>query len=421
MLDCLMETIQSDILVIGAGIIGLTCAYELGQRGVKVTVIDQYAPGKGCSYGNAGWITPCFAQPLPMPGLWMQSFKWLMNPDSPLYIKPEASWIFIRWMTRFLRSMSQSRAEASIMALARLSQHSLEIWREWANSFQSSCGLENKGLLMVAETDLAMRRARDQMSLMSRHGICGQLLNPEDVRQLEPGVTGSIHGGVYFPDEAHAEPYEVVKAVAEAASKVGVNIVSSTEAFEFITANQQLQAVQTAKAIFAARQFVLATGAWSHALGKKLGVYLPVLGGKGYSLTLSLPVPVLTRPVLLVDRKIALTPRNEGIRVAGTLELVNQDFSVTARRMRAVLSGAKTSIHLPEQAVITEIWRGLRPCTPDGVPIIGYSETCKNLFVTTGHQMLGLQTASGSARLAADLLTGVRPCLDPYPFRVDRF
>jgi len=421
MLDHPVHTVKSDVLIIGAGIIGLSCAYELQKRGVSVTVIDQSGPGQGCSYGNAGWITPCCAQPLPMPGMCLQSFKWLLDPLSPLYIKPEMSWLFARWMMRFLTSMNRRQAEVSVTALVELSEYSLATWRQWAKTFPLSFSMENKGLLMVAQTPHALRSARDQITLMSAHGISGRYLDADALRQLEPAVTGEVKGGVYFPDQAHLEPFEAVTSIAEAAVRAGARIVSGTEALDFVTDHQRIQAVQTTQGLFQANQFILETGAWSHAIGKKLKLSIPVLGGKGYAITFSTAKPVTGIPVLVVDRKIAITPRKNGVRVAGTLELVNQDFSVTARRRQAVIAGARTCVHFPEEASVTEYWHGLRPCTPDGVPIMDFSPTYKNLFVTTGHQMLGLQTAPGSARLAADLLTGVVPCFDPYPFRMGRF
>lgn len=416
-----MNDPKTDVLIIGAGIIGLTLAYELSMRGVRVSVIDQFEPGEGCSYGNAGWITPCLAQPLPMPGLFLQAFKWLLNPVSPLYIKPEANWFFIQWLTRFLRSMNQKMADRSVAALVEMSTASLTIYRQWATKQKLSFHLEEKGLLFLAHSAPMYQSALAQMRLMAAHGISGQSMNGDEIKTLVPAAKGDITGGVFFSGQAHAEPLDVVRAVAAAATQNGVRIISGVEVFDFQTTGRQIQAVQTTRGPFSAEKTVLAVGSWSHALGQKLKLKLPVLGGKGYAVTFRSEQPVIPMPIFIVDKKIALTPRQNGIRVAGTLELVNQNFSITARRLQAILHGAQESIRMPDNTEVIEIWRGLRPCTPDGVPIIDFSSAYQNLFVTTGHQMLGLQTAPGSAKLAADLLTGAAPSFDPSPFRINRF
>ena len=179
---------------------------------------------------------------------------------------------------------------------------------------------------------------------------------------------------------------------------------------------------------------VLATGSWSPDLARRLGIRVPILGGKGYSMTLEGVSRKPSRPIMIVDRKIAVTSFPDRLRVAGTLELVDQDFSISVSRLRGIHSGVHEYLDLGRtdaggpaeggrSAAIAarDIWRGLRPCTPDGVPLIGFSGRIPNLFYCTGHQMLGLQTAPGSARLAADLILRHAPLTNPEPFRPSRF
>jgi D-amino-acid dehydrogenase len=166
---------------------------------------------------------------------------------------------------------------------------------------------------------------------------------------------------------------------------------------------------------------VLALGSWSPAIARRLRVSVPILGGKGYSLIVNEFEPKPRHPIMIVERKIAVTPRADSVRLAGTLELVNQDESITPRRVRAILKGSQEYMYVNESHEVREIWRGLRPCTPDGVPMIGLSGKWSNLFYNTGHQMLGLQSAPGSARLAADLILGRNPIADARPFRPQRF
>jgi D-amino-acid dehydrogenase len=171
-----------------------------------------------------------------------------------------------------------------------------------------------------------------------------------------------------------------------------------------------------------ADQYVLATGTWSTNIAHELGLRVPILGGKGYAITVKSYDQAVTHPIMILERKIAVTPRKGGVRLAGTLELVDsKDDSITPRRLDAIMRGSQEFMYVPEKPEIVEIWRGLRPCTPDGVPVIGRPKRYNNLVISAGHQMLGLQSGMGSGRFVADLVTGEKPIFDPYPFRADRF
>ena len=416
-----MANHRSDVLIIGAGVIGMSCAYELSKRGISVTVVDKSEPGFGCSYGNAGWITPCFALPLPMPGMMGKILKWLADPVSPVYIKPEPSLLLLKWLLRFIRSMNQETATRSISALTEISKYSLNEYSKLEAELDLFIGYSQKGLLMVSQTDEGLKDAIREMELVARHGISGKFLSEADVKALEPALTGPLKGGVYFPDEAHAEPLAVVRAFTEGAVRNGVKILAGVEVFDFKTENGKIKSVKTTQGEFEADQFVLATGAWSTALSGKLSLDIPILGGKGYALIVKPFSPAPKLPIMILDKKIAITPRENTVRLAGTLELVNQDFSINSRRVEAILRGSQECMNIPRDVEVLEVWRGLRPCTPDGVPIIGYSKHFENLLITAGHQMLGLQSAPGSARLACDLLTKAKPTFDPSPFRATRF
>jgi len=180
-------------------------------------------------------------------------------------------------------------------------------------------------------------------------------------------------------------------------------------------------AVETTRGAFRASEVVLATGAWSKRVAAELGVRVPMLGAKGYTLLLP-PVPTMPRRALqLADRKIAVTPHAGRLRLSGTLELVDADFSITKSRVASILAGARAALALPDPLEPLEIWRGLRPTLPDGLPMIGRAKGCSNLWLATGHQMTGLKTAPATGRLLAELMTGEQPSLDPDPFRPDRY
>ncbi|RYZ87918.1 MAG: FAD-dependent oxidoreductase, partial [Proteobacteria bacterium] len=170
-----------------------------------------------------------------------------------------------------------------------------------------------------------------------------------------------------------------------------------------------------------ANQVIMATGSWSKDLAQKLRLRVPILGGKGYALIVP-PLEVQPQhPMMLVEKKIAITPRKNSLRIAGTLELVDQDFSITHRRVEAIKKGAREFLDLPAELKVEELWAGLRPCTPDGVPLIGYHNKITNLMMAVGHQMLGLQSGTGTGLLVADLVEGKTPFVDMKVLDANRF
>ncbi len=412
---------KADVLIVGGGVIGLACAYELSRAGARVVLIDKSDPGYGCSYGNAGWITPCFAMPLPMPGMLLKSIGWLTDPESPLYIKPEISMTLFRWLLRFLLSMNRKQMLSSVDALTAISKQSLDLYKELALKTDKPFSFEQKGLFMVAQSEEGYRYAETEMNLVAGHGIPGRIMQEEEARAFEPSLTKRIKGGVFFSEEAHAEPLQVTQTLAHEAQKLGAQIISKAEAIDFQLNANGIASARTTRGVFVADQFVLATGSWSPRIAQTLELRVPVLGGKGYAIITDQLAPNPLRPMMLVEKKVAVTPRNGSLRLSGTLELVNQDETFTTRRVEAIVRGAREFMNVPEKIDYHEIWRGLRPCTPDGVPIIGRTARYPNLILATGHQMLGLQSATGTGKLVADLVLGKTTDIDPHPFRATRF
>ncbi len=417
---------DSDIIVIGGGVIGMACAYELAKSGARVTIIDKGEPGFGCSYGNAGWLTPCFSMPLPMPGMLLKSIRWMTNPESPLYIQPRPSWLLVSWLTRFLFAMNKRAMIRSVTALTEISKFSLDAYSRLSAETGHDIRFEKKGLLMATQSRDGFNYAKQEMNLVAEHGVPGRSLAADELRAFEPSLTGKLEGGVFFPDEAHAEPLEVVRALIAGAVKHGAKILAGHELIDFQFAAgtggaRRITSIRTTKGVLTADRYVLATGSWSTGVGRSLGLNIPILGGKGYAFITKPLSPNPLRPLMLVEKKVAVTPRDGTLRMAGTLELVNNDYSISPRRIDSIVKGAREFLNVPAEFRYTELWRGLRPCSPDGVPIIGAPKKYSNLHVVTGHQMLGLQSGTGTGRLAADLIFGRTPIVDPKPFRADRF
>ena len=410
-----------DILVIGGGVVGVSCALELAKRGAAVTVLERDRVGHGCSFGNAGWLTPSQATPLANPSMLFKSFRWMLDPESPLYIQPRLDPGYLRWLVEFVLASRTSRFEPGAMALVQLCNASTNMWEALARRNPAFASFERRGLLAVYEHEASFAAGAKANALVARAGVRVERWSADDVRSREPAVVGPTVGGYFFPDDAHCKPYEAVRVLADEAEAAGVRFVERAEVFDVSSATAlRRRIVKTTAGDFSGDHILLAAGSWSEDLGRILGLRIPVLGAKGYSILLPKADPHPLRSIYLIERKVAVNPHHDGLRIAGTLELVKNDFSINQRRVAVILRGAQAMLNIGETPVVLSLWRGLRPCTPDGMPVIGRARGRGDVWLATGHQMTGLKTAPATGVLLAQLMTGETPTFDPAPFR-DRF
>jgi D-amino-acid dehydrogenase len=413
---------ESNVLIIGGGVIGCSIAYALARRGAGVTVVERGQIGHGCSYGNAGWLVPSHAMPLPMPGALKQAAKWMMRKDSPLYIKPRLSPAMASWLVRFLLHANERHLEYAVPILVSLGLRSLDL----IETFISEHGGEDldfakRGLLYVCKTDAGLKDAVREMDALRSVNLTGEVLEDAALREREPAVRGPTVGGIFLENQAHIEPLRFVEALAREAERMGVTFLSDTEVFAFERGGETLQAVKTTRGRLTAGEFVVAAGSWTPALARQAGLRAPIEAGKGYALIYDGLSPSPRIPLLLVERKVAVTPRKDSVRLAGTMELAGMNESITGLRVEAIARAAREYLQMSQDPVTTEIWGGLRPCTPDGLPLVGRCERWKNLTLAAGHAMLGLTLSTGTGELVAQLLSGETPFTDPEPFRPSRF
>ena len=398
----------------------MATAVELARLGACVTVLERDRVGHGCSYGNAGWLTPSQAVPLANPSMLLKSFKWMLDPESPLYIQPRLDPAFLRWLVEFLLASRKGKFERGAAALVELCRVSVDLWEEVANRSSEPFGFERLGLLAVYENAASLEAAKRSVDLVCESGVRAQRWTADEVREKEPAVIGRQVGGYFYPDDAHCEPYRAVKALEAEARALGVRFLEGTEVYR-IADGASTKRLTTTRGEISTSQIVIATGPWSESLGEMLSIRLPVIGAKGYSIVLPRTDPHPARSIYLIERKIAVNPHRDALRIAGTLELVRNDFSINNRRVNVIMRGAKAMLNIGESAQPREIWRGLRPCTPDGMPMIGRARGHGDVWLATGHQMAGLKAAPGTGLLLAQLMNGETPRFDPEPFRADRY
>lgn len=412
---------KPEVLVIGGGVIGVAIADALARAGTDVVVIDRDQPGHGCSFGNAGWITPCFATPLPRPGLVLKAARWMLDRRSPLRVPLRPDPALVAWLIRFLWHTRRAQFVTGTKALVELSRYSLAAYQELAEQAGPELDFHRRGLLQVGLTPEGVRGILADLKVLATLGVNGTPLDEVGVRELEPAIAGPVAGGVYFPDEAHLEPLNAVRAMAERAERAGAQIVPFTEVGRIRTNGRLITGVRTNRGWFEPEIVVLAAGTWTRNLAAQVGLRLPLYGGKGYSMMLDRSATTLRTPVMIVEKKVAITPHSGRVRTAGTLELVRDDPSISPQRAESIREATFELLGLPHDTPVQNVWSGLRPCTPDGIPAIGRSERIRNLIVAAGHQMLGMQTAPATGRLVADLVLERTPTFDPAPFSLARY
>ncbi len=409
-----------EVLVIGGGVIGVCSAYYLASAGCGVTLIEKGKVGDGCSYGNAGLIVPSHSIPLAAPGIPLKALRWMLNPESPFYIKLRLSWALLRWLWGFGRACTVSRASKAIPIIRDLSQASLELYGELAGRESFDFGFHKDGLLMVFRTKEGYQEGIREARLLAQAGLRNDILDGPSARQLEPSLLPGMSGAVFFRDDAHITPSSFVQGLASIAGRNGARIHEATEVIGFSRKGHRIVAVETTKGTFRPDVIVLAAGSWTPQLAAQLNLQIPIQAAKGYSITYERPDFPKT-PLILAEAKVAVTPMGKWLRFAGTLELGGLDFSVNRRRVEAMRAAARHYIAGADGLNMVEIWRGLRPCTPDGLPIVGWSERLENLIIAAGHAMIGISLGPITGKLVSQLASGREPSLDARSLSPARF
>ena len=410
-----------DVAVIGGGVVGVASAAFLAERGARVVLLERGEICSGASYGNAGWISPSHGTPLPSPGVVRQALRWLLDADSPFYVKPRFDLELALWLLEFLRASSAARARSTLRANRELILASLALYEKLVAEPGSDFGFARRGLVVACESPDGMEHARAELDALAELGGGGRELGNAELRALVPQLSPELRGGIYFPADAHLDPERLVQALARRAAANGAALWTRQEVLELELRGRRIERIVATRGELRAAEVVLAAGAWSPQLGAQLGLRLPVQAAKGYSVTVRRPADFGEHPVLLSEAKVALTPLGDALRFAGTLELAGLDLRVNARRVAAILRAVERFLPGLAAGPRIETWRGLRPLTPDDRPIIGRPRAFENLVVATGHGMSGISQAPMTAQLVAEICRGEAPGLPLGPFSPDRF
>jgi D-amino-acid dehydrogenase len=403
--------VAKEIVIIGAGVAGLCTAFYAARRGHRVTVIDRAAPDeRGCSFGNAGMVVPSHVVPLAAPGMVALGLRMMWSRESPFYVKPRPS--MLPWGWRFWRAANANRVAAAAPLLRDLHLGSR------ARFGELGVPLTERGLLMLCKTEHGLAEEAASAETARGLGIPVEVLDAREAAAREPNLAMDVAGAVYFPLDAHLDPDRLMARLRRDA-----RIEWSTDVTGWVSREGRIQAVRTSRGEIAADEFVIAGGAWSTQLARPLGLRMPMLAGKGYSLTLSRPRRLPTTCAILAEARVAMTPINGALRFGGTMELGGLDRAIDPRRVRGIVRSVAR--YLPDftddDFTGVPAWCGLRPCSPDGLPYLGRFARYANLSAATGHGMMGVSLGPITGALLAEILSDEPTSLDIRALRPDRY
>jgi D-amino-acid dehydrogenase len=419
--------VQKPTVIIGGGIIGLFSAYYMLEAGEKVVVIDKSSGDEGCSFGNAGMVVPSHFIPLASPGMIEKGLKWMLDSESPFYVKPRISLELLKWGLQFYKNSNQKHVDSSVPLLRDLGLMSKSLYHDLAQKLNYS--YEEKGLIMYCKKQNTLDEEAHVAELANKIGILAEVLDKKAIHALEPEICPDVAGAVYFPGDAHLNPTELIESLKRYLTEKGVVIKHNSEVINIQSADNEIVSLEVLskgqKEIIEVGNVVLAAGSWSGVLGKILKLSLPMQAGKGYSVSKSqLPNKEIHIPNILVEARVAITPMSgKFVRFGGTMEIGGLDSTINMNRVRGIIKSVPEffpdyTLDLPKKE---EVWFGFRPCSPDGLPYIGKSESYKNLFINTGHAMMGISLAPASGKLIAQQIFGKQTEMVLDGFSAQRF
>ncbi|MFH1844553.1 MAG: FAD-dependent oxidoreductase [bacterium] len=409
------------ILIIGGGIVGICTAYYLAQRGQQVTILEQASSAQSASAGNAG-IVALGRPPLPRPGLARQAARWMVDDGSPLYIRPSLSPRLWNWFWNFHRACNEPHVVHCTEVLAAMGRETNRCWREIIRDESIACDFRPVGWLDVFRSEAGRRSVLEEAEFSARFGCEFETLSGDELRRDEPLFRPEVRGAVRYPESFSLDPAEFLTRLIQRLARFPVAVRQETAVARLLVRNNCCHGVELVSGeLLTADAVVVAAGAWTTALARSVGVHIPLQAGKGYHLDLVAPEPPLTTACVCNESYLAVTPLGHNLRLAGTLEFSGINHVLRRRRLDMLLQAARKYLRNVDDRKVLSQWCGLRPCTADGLPVIGWAPGLRSLLFATGHAKMGLTHGPITGRLVSECILDGETSLDITPLRVDRF
>ena len=408
------------VAVVGGGVIGLSCAWYLQKGGAEVVVLERDTVGMAASRGNAGWITPGLSSPIAAPGVAEQALRWMLRSDSPFLIRPRLDPALAAWLWKFWRSSGRSQYLAGLRAQLALNARTLELFDGLARD-GVEFEMHRDGLLFLFVSERALEEEAKVLDELVREGYPGEVqrLTRAEAQALEPAVGDGVAGALLAPAERHVRPETLTLGLASALRDSGGEVRERVEVTR-IAGGRAGWRVEAGGEEVAADRVVVAGGAWTGRILKPLGIPIRQQAAKGYSITARGSGTRPGRPLYLGEAKVGCSPYDDGVRLAGTLELAGLDLSIDPKRLAAVARAPVAYMRDWRPAEPELEWAGLRPIPADTLPLIGAVPGRDGLYVATGHAMLGITLAPATGAALAPLVLEDRLVPELAPFRIDR-
>ncbi len=392
--------------VVGGGVIGLATAWYLKKAGAEPFVVDAGVVGGGCSSGNLGWVCPSITTPLPAPGLAWRSLMRALRRDGPLYLRPTAVPRLLPWLLRFRSHCNEADWERGVRRLAELNARTMELYEGLAAD-GVDFEFARSGIL-VAFRDRAKAEAKrgELEAVAAVGGTVWREVDRDEVCELEPMLRAGFSCGFLVESDGHVRPESLTAGLGAGLRARGVEILEGTKVVGFRGEGGRVTAVRTNGGDLDVDAVVVAGGARTGALVRGLGGRIPLTAGKGYSVTVEAPRRQLRRPLYLGDAHVGLTPFEGALRFGGTMELSGVNERLDPARVRSLRRAVMRDVDVPEAREGGREWVGMRPMTPDTLPVVGRLGSRENVFVNTGHQMSGVTLGLSSGWGVAGMVGG---------------
>lgn len=411
-------------IVVGGGVIGVCCAYFLARRGSPVTVLERDEIGSGASFGNAGTISPGHP-PMNRPVALRKAVRWLLDPVSPLYIPARWDPGLVKWLRDFRSNSTQERLEANMRVLEPLGHATRPLFDRLVEEEELDCDYRPDGYYEVFRTEQGREEVEAEAAMARAAGFRTEFLAPEALQEREPALKSGLLGGAFYPEAATCNPLRFVQELAGRIRGYGGAVVTGSEVVEVLTRDGRVAGVRTRDGeIWEGDRVVLATGAYSLDLATKFGCRLPVQAGKGYHRDRDPATggaPPLKIACILREHYVLCAPMDGFVRFAGTMEFSGVNHEIREARIAQLTRAADSFLEGVGDVESTSEWCGLRPCTPDGLPIVGPLSAPEGVYLATGHAMLGLTLGPVTGQLVAEWILDGKPSIDVDAMRVDRF
>ncbi len=416
------SNVSIDVIIVGGGIMGCWTAHYLIERGLRVRIVERDTIGSGASFGNCGYISPSHVMPLCAPGAIAHTLPQILTGRGAISMAMRVDPTLWKWMFHFSQKCSDKPKTHAAIARHELLRTSMALYRDFVRDNDLDCQWHDAGLIMVHRGQRSFesfQKVADELA--TQYDVHATRLERDQLIEQEPALVENLAGGWFFADDAHMHPGQLMRWLHERLAAAGCEIVEGTEVNGMDVKSGKIMSISTSGGPMRAERYVIASGAESPRFAKPLGCKIPIIPGKGFSMTFSSVEGAPRVPMIFEDSHVAVTPWGSQFRVGSTMRFAGYDNSINPSRVQQILDDAQSYLRTPLPNKPENPWAGWRPMVYDDLPCIDRAPKVTNAYLAAGHGMVGMSTGTGTGKLIAQIMTGETPHIDPAPYSLARF